>query len=171
MRRPKNRGEMQSSILKIRVRSPESGVRFRRLRDPVRWMWIYRQKTVCVLAESTDGAFVPYIQWMVFSSDFMHTRGKTVCGFWAFFPVFTHKRPPMAAETMALLIARQVLGQFSPNRARSRQLRGRTLYASPTAFGAAISDIPPRHRGVVGVRGAGGAQLRSLSPPLICKAV
>ena len=35
----------------------------------------------------TFGAFVPYIQWMVFSSDFMHTRGKTVSGFWAFFLV------------------------------------------------------------------------------------
>ena len=30
--------------------------------------------------------------------------------------------------------------------ARSRHLKVRTAYASPTAFGAAISDIPPRHR-------------------------
>ena len=59
---------------------------------------------------------------------------------------FTQQRLPMAAETMALLIARQVLGQYSPNRARSRHLKVRTAYASPTAFGAAISDIPPRHR-------------------------
>ena len=63
---------------------------------------------------------------------------------------FTHKRLPMDAETMALLIARQVLGQYSPNRARSRHLKVRTAYASPTAFGAAISDIPPRHRDEVG---------------------
>ena len=54
---------------------------------------------------------------------------------------FTQQRLPMAAETMALLIARQVLGQYSPNRARSRRLRARTAYASPTAFGAAISDM------------------------------
>ena len=31
---------------------------------------IYRQKSG---AESTDGAFVPYAQWVVFSSDIMHT--------------------------------------------------------------------------------------------------
>ena len=41
---------------------------------------------------------------------------------------FTQQRLPMAAETMALLIARQVLGQYSPNRARSSDA---PVYAAP----------------------------------------
>ena len=61
----------------------------------------------------------------------------------------------VAAKMVPLLIARQVLARFSPNRARSRHLRGRTVHASPTAFPAVIRDIPPRHQAVVGVRGAG----------------
>ena len=51
---------------------------------------------------------------------------------------FTQQRLPMAAETMALLIARQVLGQYSPNRARSRHLKVRTAYASNLEYQASL---------------------------------
>ena len=77
-----------------------------------------------------------------------------------------------------LLIARQVLARFSPNRARSRHLRGRTVHASPTAFPAVICDIPPRHQAVVGVRGAGrlgggwrAAQKPPVTPPVGVSAI
>ena len=116
-------------------------------------------KTGCVLAESTDGALMVHL-YHIFSGWFsvliscIHAA-KPYLDSEPFSWLLTHKRAPVAAETMALLLVRQVLGQYSPNRARSRHLRGGTAYASPTAFGAAICDIPPRHRDVVGVRGGG----------------
>ena len=60
---------------------------------------------------------------------------------------FTHKRLPLAGRRDNGAAHRSA---GSPNRARSRHLKVRTAYASPTAFGAAISDIPPRHRDEVG---------------------
>ena len=55
---------------------------------------------------------------------------------------FTHKRLPLAGRRDNGAAHRSA---GSPNRARSRHLKVRTAYASPTAFGAAISDISPRH--------------------------
>ena len=85
--------------------------------------WINRPKTGCLLAESTDGAFVPHIYifsgWISVLVSCIH-EAKPYVDSEPFSWWFTHKQLPMVAETTVLLIARQVFGQYSPNRARSR---------------------------------------------------